>query len=169
MSREQMSDVAKPWRAVFLAGLAGGMAEVIWVAGYSAVSGGDGWQVAREVSAAISPAWAGLDAAPVIGLGIHFLLSVLLAGAFMITLWAPYLRCRGVVAVLIAGPIALAGVWAMNFLVVLPVVHPAFVQLLPYPVSLGSKILFGLAMSVALIVREISALPVKDGRRMTCA
>jgi len=41
--------------------------------------------------------------------------------------------------------VALAGVWAVNFFVILPAVSPTFVSLVPYPVSLVSKLLFGLA------------------------
>ncbi|HLD13557.1 MAG TPA: hypothetical protein VJB18_02450 [Burkholderiales bacterium] len=48
------------------------------------------------------------------------------------------------------GTVALAAVWAVNFLVILPVVHPAFVYLLPYPVTLLSKLFFGLAMGRSL-------------------
>jgi len=47
---------------------------------------------------------------------------------------------------------ALAGVWAFNFLVVLPIVSPAFVHIVPYAVSLTSKLLFGVA--AAEIIRD---------------
>ncbi len=47
---------------------------------------------------------------------------------------------------------ALAGVWAINFFVVLPIVSPAFTHLVPYAVSLASKLLFGVA--AAEIVRD---------------
>jgi len=40
---------------------------------------------------------------------------------------------------------ALAGVWAVNFFVVLPIVSPSFVHIVPYAVSLTSKLLFGVA------------------------
>lgn len=154
MNPEPKSGPMKSLRTVLLAGLTGGMAEVVWVTAYSAVNGVDGWQMAREISAAVVPGWAQLAVAPLIGLGIHFLLSVLLAGAFTVALWIPYLRHRTAFAVMVAGPLTLAGVWAMNFLVILPALHPAFVHLLPFPVSLGSKILFGLAMSAVLRKRE---------------
>jgi hypothetical protein len=54
----------------------------------------------------------------------------------------------------IAGPfpfmlVALIGVWTVNFFVVLPIISPAFIHLVPYPVSLMSKILFGLAAAEA--------------------
>lgn len=144
-------------RVIFLAGLAGGLAEVIWVAGYSAVSGVDGWQVACAISATISPAWAELATASLIGIAIHFLLSFLLAGVFILALWAPYLRRHGVVVTLVAGPFSLAVVWLFNFFVVLPALHPAFVALLPYAVTFISKLLFGLALSAVLMTCKVSA------------
>ena len=154
----QRSLVMKPsWRLIFLAGLAGGLAEVAWIAGYSAVSSVDGWQVARAISATVSPAWAGLAAAPMIGIGIHFLLSFVLAGVFIRAFWAPYLRRRGAAVALVAGPFSLTVVWWLNFFVVLPALHPAFVGLLPYAVTFISKFLFGLALSTVLIVRAVSA------------
>jgi len=42
---------------------------------------------------------------------------------------------------------ALAGVWTINFFVVLPIVSPGFIHMVPYTVSLTSKLLFGLAMA----------------------
>ena len=44
----------------------------------------------------------------------------------------------------------LAAVWAVNFLVVLPVLSPDFVTLLAYPVTLISKLMFGLAAARSL-------------------
>jgi len=42
----------------------------------------------------------------------------------------------------------------VNFLLVLPIVNAAFVTLLPYSVSLGSKLLFGLAMAGILYTAQ---------------
>lgn len=42
--------------------------------------------------------------------------------------------------------VTLVLVWATNFLVILPVLDPAFVTLLPYGVTLFSKLLFGITM-----------------------
>jgi hypothetical protein len=47
---------------------------------------------------------------------------------------------------------ALAGVWTVNFFLVLPIVSPAFIHIVPYAVSLTSKLLFGVA--AAAIVRH---------------
>ncbi len=46
----------------------------------------------------------------------------------------------------------LVGVWAVNFFVVLPIVSPDFVHIVPYAVSLTSKLLFGVA--AAEVVRN---------------
>ena len=48
----------------------------------------------------------------------------------------------------------LASIWAMNFLLILPIVNAGFVALFPYTVSLGSKILFGLAMAGVLYTAQ---------------
>jgi len=45
---------------------------------------------------------------------------------------------------------ALATIWAVNFLVLLPQLNPAFVALLPPAVTLLSKLLFALGMGGVL-------------------
>ena len=57
---------------------------------------------------------------------------------------------------------ALAGVWAVNFFVVLPIVSPAFVHIVPYAVSLTSKLLFGVA--AAEIVRDEAMFAARGAR-----
>jgi len=47
---------------------------------------------------------------------------------------------------------SLAVVWAINYFVILPVVSPEFVNLLPYAVTLASKLAFGAAAAMALNV-----------------
>ena len=61
---------------------------------------------------------------------------------------------------------ALAGVWAINFFVVLPIVSPAFVHMVPYAVSLTSKLLFGVAAAAVLrrqAVVELLPSPIRGG------
>jgi hypothetical protein len=53
-------------------------------------------------------------------------------------------------------PPALAGVWVVNFFVVLPIVSPAFVHLMPYSVGLISKMLFALAAAEVLRQQHLS-------------
>jgi hypothetical protein len=71
--------------------------------------------------------------------------------------WLPFTRRRGpAVAVAVAVGV-LACIWAVNFLLLLPVVNAAFVGLLPYSVSLGSKLLFGVAMAGVFHVAQSTA------------
>jgi len=130
-----------------LAGAAGGLAEVAWVSLYAGVTGGDPAALARGVTTAAGVS-ALLPAAPAaLGVAVHMTLAVLL-GVVLSLAWSR-LRARGLsnpYPVMLA---ALAGVWATNFFVVLPVVSPAFVHAVPYAVSLTSKLLFGIAAAAA--------------------
>lgn len=167
MQRNFMRPRLSGTRSVLLAGLAGGLAEMIWIAGYSLVVGADGWQVARAVAEAVVPAGAAWLATPASGIVIHFLLSILLAGAFVtVFAWLMPRRCS-VGTTVVVSLIALATVWAMNFLVILPVVHPAFVQLLPYPVTLLSKLFFGLAMGWSLVAARSTLIHTVANTPMT--
>jgi hypothetical protein len=128
-----------------LAGLAGGAAEVAWVAGYAALTGASGTAVARGVTTAFLP---GLnDSSIAVGLGIvlHMLLAAGLGIAVTAAFSTPLLRRigdwrRGTLVVLTLG-----FVWAFNFLVVLPMLQPGFLTLLPLAATLASKLLFGVA------------------------
>jgi hypothetical protein len=131
-----------------LAGAAGGVAEIIWVSIYSTASGGNPASVARGVTTATSLT-ALLPAAPVeMGIAIHMTLAVLL-GLALAFLWQAAARFS--VRSRFAGVLALlAGIWAANFLVILPAISPDFVHMVPYAVSLTSKLLFGLAAAETL-------------------
>jgi hypothetical protein len=63
---------------------------------------------------------------------------------------------------------ALVGVWAVNFFIALPIISPAFVHLVPYPISLVSKVLFGLAAAEALRRQDASALKEQPRPLMSC-
>lgn len=131
------------------AGLAGGAAEVLWVAAYSMVVGPDVSVVARQVTASVWPALADASGAAWLGLGIHLGLSLLLAAGF-VRVAGRLLVHRPVAMVFATAAAALAAVWAVNFLLILPVLNPAFVELLPYSVTFASKLLFSAAMAGVL-------------------
>ncbi len=137
-------------KVVLLAGFCGGMAEIIWVGLYAGLTGHSGVEVARQVTASLLPGMADAAFAPGLGIAIHLVLSLLLALAYTALVWLPMLRRRGPAASVAVAAAVLAAIWAVNFLLVLPVVNPVFVTLLPYPVSLGSKLLFGMAMAGVL-------------------
>lgn len=126
-----------------LAGLVGGLAEVIWIGIYAALTNTDAGLVARGVTDAIGIT--SQTASPVIGgIGIHMGLAAILGVALALALRpiAGLLRGMGLYAAVIA---ALSVVWAINFFVVLPLISPQFVHIVPYGVSLLSKLLFGVA------------------------
>ena len=134
--------------AGIVAGAAGGLAEIAWVGLYAAVTGGNAAIIAQGVTTA-----AGVDAlfphtAAAAGVAVHMILSLALGVALA-------LAARRVTSV---GPrsfalAALLGVWFVNFFVILPLVSPAFTHLVPYAVSLTSKLLFGLAAGQVLTMQ----------------
>lgn len=133
-----------------LAGLSGGLAEVLWVMIYSALTPVSATVVAREVTASLFPALAAGAAGIWAGIAIHMMLAVALGLAFACVIWKPRVRARGPLATLAVSVAALAAVWAMNFFVVLPVLNPVFITLMPYAVTFASKMLFALAMAGVL-------------------
>lgn len=132
------------------AGAAGGMAEVFWILAATTALGKDGWAVARAVGASLVPALSSSGFTPWMGLLVHLLLSVALGILFVETIGR---RLRP--ALLFPAALAsLASVWALNFLFLLPLINPGFVTLLPHPVTLISKLLFGLAMAAVLVRKK---------------
>jgi hypothetical protein len=146
-----------------VAGVAGGLAEIAWVTLYAGVTGADPGTLARGVTTAAGVS-ALIPAAPVIlGVTVHMALAATLGIALSFG-WRALSSHR----LEIAGPFpfmlaALVGVWAVNFFVALPIVSPAFIHLVPYPVSLVSKVLFGLAAAEALRRQDASAPKVRQG------
>lgn len=136
-----------------LAGLAGGIAEVAWVGAYDAVNHANSLQVLRQIVASVAPGLTTTSAAPVLGMAMHLLLSVALAIAYGKLIAVPMRCCSGLGASMFAGAVALGAVWALNFFVLLPVLNPAFVELMPYAASLVSKLLFGITMGGVLFKR----------------
>ena len=139
------------WKLALLAGLAGGLAEVLWVTLYSSTTATSGIAVARQVTASVWPAATAWGSAPALGIAIHLLLSIALGIAFAATIWRLTAPRFGAAAFMATAAASLALVWAINFFVVLPALNPAFVTLLPYGVTLASKVLFGIAMGSVLL------------------
>lgn len=137
------------WRTVQLgviAGIAGACAEVAWVALYAALSGSDAVEVAREVASAVS---GGAVTSALAGFAVHMLLGAALGLALALA-WrslAPRLVVPGLFGFAL---VVLAALWKVNFFVVLPAISPSFVHLLPYAVSLSSKLLFAAAAAAVL-------------------
>ena len=139
-------------KAGVLAGLAGGVAEIVWIALYAALSGTDAAEVASGVTLAVS---GGRASSAVAGVAIHMLLAAGL-GIALAFAWLRVAGRFGRVAGYSIALLALAAVWKINFLVLLPLISPSFVSLLPYSATLASKLLFGLAAACVLQQRGVA-------------
>ena len=133
-----------------LAGVAGGLAEVGWISLYAAMTGFDAATVARGVTDTLQLATQAPVAAGVtIHMGIATALGIAVAAALK------PLRARiSTTGFCVAVTAVLAAVWAVNFLLVLPVLNPSFVAIVPFAVSFVSKLMFGVAAAACLALAE---------------
>jgi hypothetical protein len=148
-----------------VAGAAGGLAEIGWVTLYATATGTNPAILARGVTTAVGvsallPAWT-----VALGATVHLLFAVTL-GIALSFVWRALsshrLKTARPYPLIIA---SLAGVWALNFFAVLPIISPAFIHLLPYPISLISKMLFGLAAAETFRLMSASVLNTSPVRR----
>lgn len=118
-----------------------------WVMLYASLASLDASVVARAIATTFLSNPLDDRLLVLFGIAIHFALSIGLALAFACAIsgWLPRQ------AVIVAALAALAAVWAVNFLILLPVANSSFVTLLPAPVSLSSKLLFGVAMGWTIL------------------
>jgi hypothetical protein len=137
-------------RTALLAGLCGGLAEMAWIAFYSSVSSTSAIEVARAITASVFAAAGAAPWATWAGVGIHLALSLALGLAFALALWTMSSGVPGRMRIWVSALSALAAVWAVNFLLVLPVLNSSFISLMPYGASLLSKMLFGIALAWVL-------------------
>lgn len=143
-------------KLILLSGVAGGMMEILWVTLYSFFTPQDISHVSREVALTLIPAARHWTFAPMLGVGIHLMLSVTLSAGFVLFVWRPYVVRFGKLVTLLSAMSILSAIWAVNFYALLPVMNPYFLTLLPTTVTLVSKILFGLAMGMTLSVAKKS-------------
>jgi hypothetical protein len=146
-------DTSQIHKAGALIGLAGGAAEVAVVCAYARMTGADAGAVAGGVAASF-----GLQPEIATGIAIHMLLAAGLGAGLYTLLRALPDRARsyGAAPFMLA---SLAVVWAINFFVVLPVVNPSFIHLLPYGVTLASKLAFGAVAAGMLGFGQRAAVP----------
>jgi hypothetical protein len=137
-------------RAVLLAGIAGGTAEVLWVTLYGWVTATSGAAVAREITASFWPAAAEWAFAPALGITIHMALALALAALIVPPLLRYAAQRPGPGAIVVGAVSVLALVWVVNFFLILPLVNPSFIALMPYGATLVSKVLFGVAAGTTL-------------------
>jgi hypothetical protein len=133
-----------------IAGLAGGLAEMAWIAVYSTATATSGIEVARQVTASVYPAASNALWAAWAGAGLHILLSLVLGLAFVLILWGSSSARPSAGRIWTSAIVALSAVWAINFFLILPAMNSSFATLLPYGATLLSKTLFAVAMAAVL-------------------
>lgn len=153
----------KKWIGLILsAGLIGGVAEIIWVMAYGSVSHISSASVAQHITASFFPALIDSEGAIYSGIAIHLVLSILLAGIFIAFVWRPCTQYLSTARQMLIAAVILSGVWAYNFFIALPVINPPFVSLMPYSITLVSKILFGVGMGWVLAKNAPHNVPARS-------
>jgi hypothetical protein len=147
---ESETNMKKLFIPALIAGLAGGFAEMAWVALYSSITSTSSMEVARQVTGTVFSSASNTPWAPWAGMGIHLALSLALGVAFVLVLWCSPARRVTAKNIWIAALLALVGIWAANFFIVLPALNGSFVTLMPYGATLLSKALFAVAMAAVL-------------------
>jgi hypothetical protein len=142
------------------AGAAGGVAEIVWIFVYASATGAEAASVARGVTTATGVNLLLQGSTAAFGVAIHMILAVTLGIVLAFSWTAVSRRWPNRLNPYAVMPVALAAVWAINFLIVLPLADPNFVQIVPYPVSLISKLLFGVVAAVALSHRQRESAPI---------
>jgi hypothetical protein len=138
-----------------IAGAAGGLAEIVWVTLYAGVTGGNAAVLARGVTTAAGLASLFPPLSAALGIALHMALAVSL-GIALAFAWRGFSHRSQAVSPFPLVLAALAGVWVVNFFVLLPIVSPGFVHLMPYSVSLISKMLFALAAAGVLRQQQVA-------------
>ncbi len=112
--------------------------------------------VARHVASAVGLGGSSAAAGVAVHMGLAVALGIVLS-AMLQSLAALLDRDRAIWALMTG---SLAAVWTINFFIVLPVVNPSFVHLLPYAITLASKLAFGIAAAAALqVLRAVHVGP----------
>jgi hypothetical protein len=150
MKAIQESRFAGTLRAGVLAGIAGGLAEIAWIALYSASTGVPAEPVVRGIVFTLVPALAESSWSIPLGVLIHLGLALALGVGLAIAFGKFAGRSAFVFSEFGLTMVTLTAVWAVNFLIVLPYLNPEFVRLLPYEITLLSKLLFGLSAAAVL-------------------
>jgi len=146
----EFANSIQTWSSGAIAGLAGGVVEISWIALYKHLSGGEAADVARGVTETLFPNLVTPAAAVPLGIVIHMGLAIMLGVAISVFVRSllPRTAPAALEALVVVG--LLVCVWAINFLLVLPAINPAFVALVPYTTSVTSKVLFGATAALAL-------------------
>lgn len=141
-------------------GIAGGLAEVMFMAAYNLIAGTSGRTTLSLITLTFFDheiAFGPLGAFG--GLLIHFALSIIVGIFFSIFMFNDKIPFSRVFA---SGIALLIAIWTFNFFLLLPKINPEFVEMVPVNVALFSKLLFGVSMGIYL--KLIATSEGKKGR-----
>jgi membrane-associated HD superfamily phosphohydrolase len=144
-----------------LAGLAGGLAEVIWIVLFSNLTLNDVTLVATGITQSVGLWQVATSARVPLGIAIHMSLAVILGISISIFL-SKLEHCslsKQVESLIVICVLAI--IWGINFFFILPAINPAFVNIVPLPVSFLSKIIFGFAAAWVFFAKHKSNLTYK--------
>lgn len=156
------------FKVLLVAGIIGGLSEIIWVLVYTQFSNLSAATVATQITKTFIPNIAAGTTAIILGILIHFILSIALLLLLVKSAFSRLSHNRTVFPKLMLLSVALLTlVWAFNFFILLPYINPAFVNLLPYEISLASKVMFGITMGLTLsLLFSRRSLSMAKTRRM---
>lgn len=132
-------------------GLAGGVAEVVFMTVYGILTGMSGVNLLNLITYTFfSGTFSFGHLGAVSGLVIHLLLSAVIGIFFGAFMYAVHHGEKGVSysRVAVSGIAALIGIWAFNFFVLLPHINPQFVSYVPLTAAFFSKLMFGISVGV---------------------
>lgn len=152
------------------AGLAGGFAEVVFMSVYGSLAGMSGEGLLSLITYTFfGAAFSFGPFGAVSGLVIHLFLSAGIGVFFGASMYAMHRGADrasyGRVAV--SGVVALTGIWAFNFFVLLPQINPQFVSFVPLTAAFFSKLMFGVSVGVYTKLLDVFAAKVAQPRSET--
>jgi len=146
----QSQSAALPLRWILLAGIVGGLAEVVWVELLTSSQDVNILALMRGITHTVLPAVNDPTACLLFGLTVHFALSLTIAGGFAVFLWRPALRQLGRGGVVVVSMLSLIAVWLISYYGIMRWLDPEFLALIPPAATLVSKLFFGFGMGLVL-------------------
>lgn len=142
----------KLWKLVFWSGLIAGLSEIIWISLYCLATNTNGLHIAHQITETLFPSLPYSNRSLILGIIIHFVLSLLSSIAFIRTLWLPFTRHYHKSITLIFGALLGITLWMLNFWVAIPLINKSFTQSLPYAITFISQLIFGVTLAWSICV-----------------
>ena len=138
-----------------LAGLVGGVAEIVWISIAHVFGGTSPVGVARAIAGTLGHSSTSATSTALMGASIHLALAGLLGGV-MYMVWIRLMKpSKSRVSIMVFSIATLKAVWAINFYLVLPNLDPGFIVKVPVVNGLISKLSFAVAFCASIRAIEL--------------